>query len=291
MDFSYLAFFLGKGLEISSPIGFAALGGVYSERGGVVNIALEGIMQVTALTLVWGAIVFHSAWLGLLVAIISGVLMGLIHAVVTVTFKVDHVVSGVAINVFSIGFSRFLCQNMFGAETNSTINPYLFPKWLGINCLAFILLGVAVIAWFVLYKTVFGLRLRSCGENPEAADTLGVNVTLMRYAGVLISGALCGIGSATLFADKWTQGMVAGRGFIALAAVIFGRWNPLGAVLASLLFGYADTFRIAFESKIPIPPQFVQMFPYVLAVVVLAGLAGKSRAPAWDGRNYEKGED
>ncbi len=291
MDLSFLLYFMGTGLAISSPIGFAAMGGVFSERGGVVNIALEGTMQVTALTLVWGAILFHSAWIGLIVAMITGVLMGLLLAVVTVTFKVDHVVAGVAINVFSIGISRFLSQNMFGQEANSAINPYLFPKWLGINCLAFIMIGVVVLAWFVLKRTVFGLRLRSCGENPEAADTLGVNVTLMRYAGVLISGALCGIGSATLFADKWTQGMVAGRGFIALAAVIFGRWNPIGAVLASLLFGYADTFRIVFESKIPIPPQFVQMFPYLLAVIVLAGLVGRSRAPAWDGKNYEKGED
>ncbi len=287
----FLVYFLAKGLEISSPIAFAALGGVYSERAGVVNIALEGIMGVTALTLVWGAIAFQSIWMGLLVAILSGVLVSLIHAVVTVTFRVDHVVSGVAINVFGIGLSRFLCQSWFGAETQSKINPYLFPKLLGVNSLAFWLIPIAILAWFVLYKTVFGLRLRSVGENPEAADTLGVNVTAMRYAGVLISGALCGLASATLFADKWITGMVAGRGFIALAAVIFGRWDPVGAVLASLLFGYADTFRIVFESRIPIPSQFVQMFPYVLAVVVLAGLVGKSRAPAWDGKNYEKGED
>ncbi len=287
----FLGYFLAKGLEISSPIAFAALGGVYSERAGVVNIALEGIMGVTALTLVWGAIAFQSVWVGLLVAILTGILVSLIHAVVTITFRVDHVVSGVAINVFGIGLSRFLCQSFFGAETQSKINPYLFPKLLGVNSLAFWLIPAVVIAWFVLYKTVFGLRLRSVGENPEAADTLGVNVVAMRYAGVLISGALCGIASATLFADKWITGMVAGRGFIALAAVIFGRWDPLGAVLASLLFGYADTFRIIFESRIPIPSQFVQMFPYVLAVVVLAGIVGRSRAPAWDGKNYEKGED
>ena len=291
MDLGFLVYFLAKGLEISSPIAFAALGGVYSERGGVVNIALEGIMGVTALTLVWGALTFQSAWIGLLVAILTGVLVSLIHAVVTITFKVDHVVSGVAINVFTIGLSRFLCQSFFGAETQSKLNPFLFPKLIGVNSLAFWLIPVVLLAWFVLYKTVFGLRLRSVGENPEAADTLGVNVIAMRYAGVLISGALCGIASATLFADKWITGMVAGRGFIALAAVIFGRWDPLGAVLASLLFGYADTFRIVFESRIPIPSQFVQMFPYVLAVVVLAGLVGRSRAPAWDGRNYEKGED
>ena len=287
----FFIYFLAKGLEISSPIAFAALGGVYSERAGVVNIALEGIMGVTALTLVWGAITFQSVWVGLMVAILTGILVSLIHAVVTITFKVDHVVSGVAINVFTIGLSRFLCQTFFGAETQSKLNPYLFPKLFGVNSLAFWLIPVVALAWFVLYKTVFGLRLRSVGENPEAADTLGVNVTAMRYAGVLISGALCGVASATLFADKWITGMVAGRGFIALAAVIFGRWDPLGAVLASLLFGYADTFRIIFESRIPIPSQFVQMFPYVLAVVVLAGLVGRSRAPAWDGRNYEKGED
>jgi simple sugar transport system permease protein len=288
---TFLFYFLAKGLEISSPIAFAALGGVYSERGGVVNIALEGIMGVTALTLVWGAITFQSVWVGLLVAVLTGILVSLIHAVVTITFRVDHIVSGVAINVFTIGLSRFLCQSFFGAETQSKLNPYLFPKLLGVNSLAFWLIPVVIIAWFVLYKTVFGLRLRSVGENPEAADTLGVNVIAMRYAGVLISGALCGIASCTLFADKWITGMVAGRGFLALAAVIFGRWDPLGAVLASLLFGYADTFRIMFESRIPIPSQFVQMFPYILAVVVLAGLVGKSRAPAWDGRNYEKGED
>jgi general nucleoside transport system permease protein len=291
MDFGFVIYFLAKGLEISSPIAFAALGGVFSERAGVVNIALEGIMGVTALTLVWGAITFQSVWVGLMVAILTGILVSLIHAVVTITFKVDHVVSGVAINVFTIGLSRFLCQSFFGAETQSKLNPYLFPKLLGVNSLAFWLIPVVIIAWFVLYKTVFGLRLRSVGENPEAADTLGVNVIAMRYAGVLLSGALCGIASATLFADKWITGMVAGRGFIALAAVIFGRWDPLGAVLASLLFGYADTFRIIFESRIPIPSQFVQMFPYVLAVVVLAGFVGRSRAPAWDGKNYEKGED
>jgi general nucleoside transport system permease protein len=287
---TFLFYFLAKGLEISSPIAFAALGGVYSERGGVVNIALEGIMGVTTLTLVWGSITFQSVWVGLMVAVLTGILVSLIHAVVTITFRVDHIVSGVAINVFTIGLSRFLCQSFFGAETQSKLNPYLFPKLLGVNSLAFWLIPVVIIAWFVLYKTVFGLRLRSVGENPEAADTLGVNVIAMRYAGVLISGALCGIASCTLFADKWITGMVAGRGFLALAAVIFGRWDPLGAVLASLLFGYADTFRIMFESRIPIPSQFVQMFPYILAVVVLAGLVGKSRAPAWDGRNYEKGE-
>jgi ABC-type uncharacterized transport system permease subunit len=290
MDLSYLFFFLGKGLEISAPIAFPALGGVFSERGGVVNIALEGIMTVTSLTLVWGAITFHSIWMGLLVAVVTGMLMGLLHAVVTITFKVDHVVSGVAINVFAIGLTRFVCQSAFGQETQSAINSRSFPTLLGINSVAWWLVPVGILSWFVINRTVFGLRLRSVGENPEAADTLGVNVILMRYAGVVISGALCGLGSAVLFPSKWISGMVAGRGFMALAALIFGRWTPIGAILASLLFGYADAVRIVFETRIPIPIQFVQMFPYVLALVVLAGLAGKARAPAADGRNFEKGE-
>jgi ABC-type uncharacterized transport system permease subunit len=290
MDLSYVFFFLGKGLEISAPIAFPALGGVFSERGGVVNIALEGIMTVTSLTLVWGAIAFQSIWMGLVAAVVTGMLMGLLHALVTVTFKVDHVVSGVAINVFAIGLTRFVCQSAFGQETQSAINPRSFPTLLGINSVAWWLIPVGLASWFIINRTVFGLRLRSVGENPEAADTLGVNVILMRYAGVIISGALCGLGSAVLFPSKWISGMVAGRGFMALAAVIFGRWTPIGAILASLLFGYADAVRIVFETRIPIPIQFVQMFPYVLALVVLAGLAGRARAPAADGRNFEKGE-
>jgi simple sugar transport system permease protein len=142
-----------------------------------------------------------------------------------------------------------------------------------------------------MYRTVFGLRLRTVGENPEAADTLGIDVSALRYAGVLISGALCGLSAAVLYPTQWVSGMTGGRGFIALAAMIFGRWHPVGAVLAALLFGYADTFRIMWGSQIAIPSQFVQMFPYVLALVVLAGMAGKARAPAADGIPYRKGEE
>jgi ABC-type uncharacterized transport system permease subunit len=289
MDLPLIGFFLAKGLEMSAPIALAALGAVFSERGGIVNIALEGIMGVTALMFVWGAITFQSAWAGLAVAVLSGMLLGLLHAVVTVTFKVDHIVSGVAINVFTIGLSRFLSQKFFGAETQSKVNPFIFPTLLGINSLTFLLVPIVLLSWFALYRTVFGLRLRSVGEHPEAADTLGVNVYLMRYAGVIISGAFCGLAAGVLFPDKWITGMVAGKGYIALAAMIFGRWDPIGAVLASLLFGYADTFRIVWESRIPIPGQFVQMFPYVLTLVVLTAMAGRSRAPAADGRNFEKG--
>ncbi len=288
MDMPVILGFLLNGLETSAPIAFAALGAVFCEKGGVVNIALEGIMIVTSFVIVWAALAFHSILAGLLFAVIAGILIALVHAVVTVTYKVDQIVSGVAINILAIGVARFLSQKVFSQETQSALNPYLFPRLLGINVFAFMLIPTAAIGWFVLYRTVFGLRLRSVGEKPEAADTLGVNVSLMRYTGVLISGALCGFSAATLYPSQWVTGMTGGRGYIALAAMVFGRWHPIGAVLAAMLFGYADTFRIMFEAQIPIPGQFVQMFPYLLAVVVLAGMVGRSRPPAADGIPYEK---
>jgi simple sugar transport system permease protein len=228
--------------------------------------------------------------MGLLVAIVTGVIISLIHAVATITFRVNQIVSGVAINIMAIGIGRFLSQNIFNQETQSELNPYLFPTVFGINSFAFALIPITAICWFVLFKTRFGLRLRAVGENPEAADTLGINVYLMRYAGVILSGVMCGLAAAVLYPAKWINGMTGGRGFIALAAMIFGRWHPVGAVLAALLFGYADTFRIMFETKIPIPSQFVQMLPYVLAILVLVGMMGKAKAPASDGIPYEPGE-
>jgi ABC-type uncharacterized transport system permease subunit len=290
MDASIIVDFLFKGLEMSCPIAFAALGGVFSEKSGVINIALEGFLIVTAFCVVWGATAFQTIWMGLLFALIAGVVMSLIHAVATITFRVNQIVSGVAINILAVGVGRFLSERVFGQETQTAINPFLFPTVMGINSFAFALIPIAVIAWFVLYKTVFGLRLRTVGENPEAADTLGINVYAMRFAGVMISGLMVGFAGATLFPTKWVNGMTGGRGFIALACMIFGRWHPIGAVLAALLFGYADTFRIMFETQIPIPSQFVMMIPYVLAVVVLAGMVGRARPPAADGIPYEPGE-
>ena len=291
MDLSIVIDFLLKGLDTSAPIAFCALGGVFSEKAGVVNIALEGTLLVTAFAIIWGSIIFHSIWLGLLVAVLIGVAFSAIHALVTVTYKVDQIVSGVALNILALGVTRFFSQNAFAQETMSAMNPYAFPTWRGMNVFSLFLVPITFLSWFVLNKTVFGLRLRSVGENPEAADTLGISVVWMRYSGVLISGVMCGLAAAVLYPSRWVSGMTGGRGFIALAAMIFGRWNPVGAVLAALLFGYADAGRIMFESSIPIPSQFVQMFPYVLAVVVLAGVVGKARAPAADGRPYEKGED
>ncbi|MFP4431575.1 MAG: ABC transporter permease [Spirochaetota bacterium] len=285
-----LLIFLLRGIQVSAPIAFAALGGVFSERGGVVNIALEGIMIVTTFMIVWGSTTFESFFLGVVVAILAGMAVAVIHAVVTVTYKVDQIVSGVAINILAMGVSRFLSQRIYGQETQSIFNSYLYPRIFGVNLVALLIVPAGFLGWFVLYRTVFGLRLRSVGENPEAADTLGISVTRMRYIGVLISGAFCGLSAATLYPAQWVSGMTGGRGFIALAAMIFGRWHPVGAILAALLFGFADTFRVMFEMRIPIPGQFVQMFPYVLAVVVLAGIVGRARGPAASGKPYVTGE-
>lgn len=282
--------FLVRGIQVSAPIAFASIGGVFSERSGIINIALEGIMIVTTFMIVWGALTFGNFFIGLGIAIIAGMLMALIHAVATVTYRVNQIVSGVAINILAVGISRFLSQRIYGQETQTPINSFVAPTLFGVNVVALALIPIAIIAWYVLFKTVFGLRLRSVGENPESADTLGIDVYLMRYAGVLLSGAMVGFSAATLYPAQWVSGMTGGRGYIALAAMIFGRWHPIGAVLASLLFGFAETFRIMFETQIPVPGQFVQMLPYVLAVVVLAGFVGRARPPAADGMPYEKGE-
>lgn len=280
--------FLVLGLHISAPIAFASLGGIFSERSGVVNIGLEGIMIVTTFFMAWGGLIFGSPIAGLVAALVSGGMMASIHAVATITFRVDQIVSGVAINILALGISRFLSQQIFGQETQTPVNSAVFPSFLGANTISFLLIPIAIVVWYVLFHTSFGLRLRAVGENPESADTLGINVFFMRYAGVILSGVMVGFSAATLYPNQWFSGMTGGRGFIALAAMIFGRWHPIGAVLAALLFGYAETFRIMFETAVPIPGQFVQMLPYVLAVVVLAGIVGRARGPAATGQPYEK---
>lgn len=288
MDFNYILYFLLKGFEISSPIAFASLGAVFSEKSGTVNIGIEGFIGLTSFMIVWGSITFKNIWIGLLLAIISGIIFSLIHALLTINFKIDHIISGVTLIILSNGLTRFLSQKLFGMETQTPMNPYLFPQFFNINSMSLSLIPIVILSWFILYKTVFGLRLRSVGENPQAADTLGINVFYYRYIGVILSGVFCGLSSAVLYPSQWISGMTAGRGFIALAAMIFGRWHPIGAVLASLLFGYAETFRILFETKLHIPSQFVQMFPYILALIILTFFIGKSKPPSAVGTSFER---
>ena len=280
-------------LRLSTPLMLAALGGLYSERAGVINIALEGLMLAGAFT---AAAVTHftgNPWIGLLAGIAAGVLIASLHAVACIRFKADQVVTGTAINILMVGVPAFVGGALF-ASTGSTpqIPKEQLIPWTPV-VLAFLLVGVT---WYVLYRTSFGLRLRAVGEKPEAADAAGVSVKLMRYSGVLISGALAGVGGAYLSIGQsslFTRNMTSGRGFIALAALIFGKWRPVQTMLACLLFGLTEAISIQLQGvRMPsgedIPNQFIQIIPYVLTMVVLAGFIGQSRAPRALGLPYQK---
>jgi ABC-type uncharacterized transport system permease subunit len=280
--------FLFQTLRITVPYFLPSLGAVYSERGGVINIALEGILLVSAF--ITASVVFFSnnIFLGIFAGASSGLLMALIHALVSITFKADQLVSGIALNLLAAGATRFFCQYFFGSSSNSPriigLETVVIPHPFLILCLVLLLLS-----GLIIYKTKFGLRLRAVGENPEAADSLGICVSRIRYAGVLISGVLAGLGGCWLAFDQhsFTDGMSAGRGFIALAAMIIGKWNPFGAAAACLLFGLAESLAIQFYGSF-IPTQFIVALPYIATIIVLAGFIGKSTPPAADGVPYEK---
>jgi simple sugar transport system permease protein len=289
-------------MRLATPLVLAALGGMFSERSGVINIALEGKMLAGAFT---AAAVTYAAdaklgmgnaspWLGLLAAIAAGLFIAAIYAATCIRFKADQVVSGAAINILMFGIPGFLSGAFFLSSGSTPQLPrgHLIP-WTPI----IIAFALVPISWYVLYRTPFGLRLRSVGEKPEAADAAGVSVKRMRYSGVLIAGVLAGIGGAYLSIGQsslFTRNMTAGRGFIALAALIFGKWRPFQTMLACLLFGFTEAVSIQMQGavKLPsgedIPVQFIQMVPYVLTIVVLAGFIGSSRPPRALGIPYEK---
>ncbi|UCF78644.1 MAG: ABC transporter permease [Candidatus Eiseniibacteriota bacterium] len=301
MDWMIVLAFISQMVRISVPYTLAAIGGTFSERGGVVNIALEGILLNGAFTCVLATHYTGNPWVGVLAAVAGGVATASVHAVVSITFKAEQIVSGLAINLLAMGATRFFLRIIFGSSSNSERIAGL-PEWdvpvLGdipvlstIFSSPLILATIVIIfaSQFVLFKTSFGLRLRSVGEHPEAADSLGVNVSRVRYAGVLLSGALAGLGGAWLAMDQhsFTDGMSSGRGYIALAAMIVGKWNPLGAAGACLMFGAAESLQMQLQGQ-DVPTQFIQMIPYVATVVVLAGFIGRSIPPAADGVPYEK---
>jgi simple sugar transport system permease protein len=281
-------------IRLATPLILAALGGMFSERSGVINIALEGMMLSGAFTAAAITHAVHNPFVGLLAGMAAGLLVALIHAVACIRYRADQVVTGTAINILMLGMPAFLSGAFFlsSGATPQIPKDQLIP-WTPI-LIAFALVPVA---WYVLYKTPFGLRLRSVGENPEAADAAGVRVARMRYAGVLLSGVLAGIGGAYLSIGQsslFTRNMTSGRGFIALAALIFGKWRPVQTMLACLLFGFTEAVSIQMQGvvKLPsgddIPVQFIQMVPYLLTIVVLAGFIGSSRPPRALGIPYEK---
>jgi simple sugar transport system permease protein len=292
-------------IRLATPLVLAALGGLFSERSGVINIALEGKMLAGAFT---AAAVTYAAdqklhlgnaspWVGLLGGLVAGLFIAVIYAVSCIKFKADQVVSGAAINILMIGIPGFLSGAFFlsSGSTPQLPKDHLLPQSPVIIAIA--VLFLVALTWYVLYQTPFGLRLRAVGEKPEAADAAGVSVSGMRYSGVLIAGILAGLGGAYLSIGQsslFTRNMTAGRGFIALAALIFGKWRPVQTLLACLLFGFTEAVSIQMQGavKLPsgedIPVQFIQMVPYVLTIVVLAGFIGSSRPPRALGVPYQK---
>jgi general nucleoside transport system permease protein len=276
------------------PLYLATLGGVFNERSGIVNIGIDGMMIFGTWFGAWGALQWGPL-AGLLTAVAAGVAVAALHALATVTFRVDHIVSGVAINILAIGLPRFLSIVAYDQGTQSPQVPQL-PKvdvpGLGEQSLLVpltVVLGVA--AWFVLNRTVLGLRLRSAGENPRAAETLGVRVKGMRWAGVLISGGFAGLAGGYLSIELvglYREGMNQGRGFIALAALILGNWSPIGAALSCLLFAWTEALTV-FLRVDWINNAFIQSLPYIVTLIVLALFFRRVRPPKAVGQAYEAG--
>jgi ABC-type uncharacterized transport system permease subunit len=299
---------LASMIRLSTPLILAALGGMYSERGGVINIALEGIMLAGAFTAAAVTVFTQNPWIGLVASAAAGLLVALIHAVASITFKANQVVVGTAINILFLGVPALASGALFESTGSTPQLPreQTLPDWnipvieripvlsqllSGHKPIVYIALLMVPVSYYILFRTRFGLRLRAVGENPEAADTAGVSVSRIRYAGVLASGVLAGIGGAYLSIGQnslFTRNMTAGRGFIALAALIFGKWHPVGAFLACLLFGVADAIAIRMQGVVDIPVQIIQIIPYVLTLVVLAGFIGRATPPKAIGTPYVK---
>jgi simple sugar transport system permease protein len=279
--------FLLQILRITVPYALAALGGALSERAGIINIALEGTLLAGAFGAAVGSIYTGSAVVGLICGVLAGMTLQLLHAFATVQQRADQIVSGLAANLLALGATRFFLKLLF----DSTANSPRITAWSSAAPLLAITGLLAFVVHALMHWTRFGLRLRACGENPEAAASLGVPVTSVRMVAVTLAGALAGLGGVWLAFDqhKFVDNMSGGRGYVALAAMIFGKWRPLPAVAACLLFGFAETAQIGLQaSKLGLPNQLVQMLPYVLTIVALAGGVGRARAPAALGRPYEE---
>ena len=290
----------------ATPIALAALCGVISERSGVINIGIEGIMLISAQVAVVTATVTQNLWVGLIMAILAGALVAALHAFLIIRFNVDQIVSGVAINIVGAGVTAFIASR-FLEETDTLNNsgtfpiitiplfskiPILGPMLFENNIIVYLMVLLVIAMQVMLYKTPWGLRTRAVGEHPKAADTLGVNVFLMRYVNVIIGGMIAGIGGAYFTigsVGRFDEFMTAGKGFIGLAAMIFGKWNPVGAFVSSLIFGFADSLQVKLQIlRVPIPSEFLLMAPYIVTMIILTGVVGRAIPPAADGQPYEK---
>jgi simple sugar transport system permease protein len=289
---------------MATPVALAALGGVFSERVGVVNVGLEGMMLMGAFSGVYVSYITSNPWLGVFGAIIVGGLLGLIHAFLSVTLRGNQIVSGTGLNILALGFTAYGSEVIWGsrgASANVTSIDIIKLPILGdipiigdiigsASPLVYLMIIIIILTQILLFKTPIGLRLRAVGEHPAAADTAGVNVLRMKYMGIIVSGMLAGLGGVFLSLGNlglFSYGMTGGRGFIALAAMIFGGWTPLGAFGASLLFGFTDALQMRLQSLGILPPQIILMLPYIITVIVLAGVVRKTKPPS-DYKPYEK---
>ena len=306
LDPKLLTDFLGTTLRLSVPLIFAAIGGVLSERSGVFNISLEGMILAGAFGAAVGAFFTNDPVGGLVVGMLFGMMAGLVLAGLGVSLGVNHIVVGIAINLFVLGITAFLSRVVFGAQANtlqlpgfraislpllSTI-PIIGPTLFAQDVLVYVMVASVLAVYVFLYKTPWGLAVRAVGESPEAADSAGVNVTVVRYACVVAGGAFAALGGCYLVLSQvflFSEHMSAGKGFIALAAVILGRWNPLGAMAACLLFGFFDALQLRLQFNYPsIPHEFFIMLPYVISILALVGLVGKPTPPGAIGRHYRR---
>ncbi|AXI09140.1 sugar ABC transporter permease [Oceanobacillus zhaokaii] len=314
--FDILQSIVPTALFYSAPLIFTALGGVFSERSGVINIGLEGLMVMGAFV----GIVFNltfadvlgawTPWVSIIVATAVGAIFSIVHAVASISFRSDQTISGVAINMLALGLGVYLTKLWYGKGQTDMVQqpfyttdipllseiPIIGPIFFqGVYVTSYLAIIVAFIAWYVLYKTSFGLRLRAVGEHPMAADTNGINVYKMRYIGVILSGALGGLGGsvfALTIVSNFSHSTIVGQGFMALAAVIFGKWHPLGAMGAALFFGLAQSLSVV-GAGVPlladVPQVYLLIAPYVLTILALAGFIGRAEAPKASGIPYIKG--
>ncbi len=288
-DLLVIAFLL-QSLRIAAPILLAALGGVVSERSGIVDLSLEGKLLVGALATQIGAFATDSALVGALAGVGGGMLTGSLYALVVVRFRADQVVAGIAINILAVGLGAYLIQLLYGSSSNAEKIPGFSGSLLA-NPLFWIAVALVPAVHVLLQRTRFGLRVRAAGEHPDAAESLGVRVANVRWRAALLSGGLAGLGGAWLALENhsFLADMAAGRGYLALAAVIMGNWRPVGAALACLFFGAAQSLQIQLKTSgiIAIPDSLASLVPYVLTMILLAGFIGRSRPPASLGRPPE----
>jgi len=297
---------LSSAVLLAVPITLAAFSGILAERSGTINIAIEGMMLMSCMFAALVGSLTKSAVIGMLGGVLSSIALAMLHAVLCIKYKINQTVSGTVINIFSAGMTAFISQKFLQKYQNLNAPPmlsripvpllsripFIGPILFNQNLFVYLMFLILIVLQIALFSTRWGLRLRSVGEHPKAADTLGIDVIRTRYVGMLLSGLVAGIAGAffTLGSvGRFDEGMTAGKGFIGLAAMIFGNWYPLGALGAGLLFGFADAIgsKLSLLGSV-IPPQFMAMSPYLITMIVLAGFIGKGQAPAAEGKPYEK---